>query len=123
MKRKKKIPQNYMDIILVPQPELKWTTRKDGMVVLDMVNKGFFHKIAQTFFHRPRVSHIALDNYGTSVWKALDGKNTVYDVVCQMKELFPEEQDRMLDRVITFLHTLQENHFVTEMHLCEKENE
>ena len=31
-----------------------------------------------------------------------------------MKDIFPAEQDRMLDRVITFIHTLQVNKFVED---------
>lgn len=112
-KRKaKKIDSNYMDLVLIPNPEQKWTEREDGIVVIDMENKGFYHKIAQKFFHKPRVSHIALDAHGTALWKALDGQRTVFDVVNRMKEAFPEEKDRMLDRVITFLHTLQINKFI-----------
>lgn len=112
MAKKKKISRNYMDSVLIHNPERKWKEREDGIVVIDMENKGFYHKIAQKFFHRPKVSHIALDAHGTAVWKALDGKRTVFDIVNLMKEQFPEEQERMLDRVITFLHTLQVNRFI-----------
>lgn len=112
-KRKtKKIDSNYMDMILVHNPERKWTTREDGIVVIDMENRGFYHKIAQKFFHKPKVSHIALDAHGTALWNALDGKHTVFDVVNLMKETFPEEEEQMLNRVITFLHTLQVNKFI-----------
>ena len=114
MAKKKKISQNYMDTILIPNPERKWSVRDDGIVVIDMENKGFYHRIAQKFFHRPKVSHIALDTYGTAVWKALDGEHTVFDVVNLMKKQFPAEENRMLDRVITFLHTLQVNGFVRQ---------
>lgn len=112
-KRKtKKIDSNYMDLIFIHNPERKWTTREDGIVVIDMENKGFYHKIAQKFFHKPKVSHIALDAHGTALWNVLDGKHTVFDVVNLMKETFPEEEERMLNRVITFLHTLQVNKFI-----------
>jgi hypothetical protein len=113
MAKKKKISQNYMDTILIPASSQKWSEREDGIIVIDMENKGFYHRIAQKFFHRPKVSHIALDKYGTAVWNALDGTNSVFDVVNHMIEQFPEEEERMLDRVITYLHTLQVNHFIT----------
>jgi len=112
MAKKKKVSQNYMDTVLIPNPAQKWSEREDGIIVIHMENKGFYHKIAQKFFHRPKVSHIALDAYGTAVWKSLDGNRTVFDVVNLMKQSFPDEQDRMLDRVVTFLHTLQVNHFI-----------
>lgn len=112
--KKQKIDKNYLDIVFIPNPERKWSEREDGMVVIDMVNKGFFHSIAQKFFHKPRVSHIALDQYGTTLWKALDGNRNLFDVIHVMEEVFPDEKDRMLDRVVTFAHTLQVNHFICE---------
>lgn len=103
-----------MDTVFLPAPGLHWEQRKDGMIVLDMVNKGLFHKIAQKFFRKPKVSHIALDKYGTKLWLALDGQRTVYHVVTAMEQAFPDETDRMLDRVVSFLRTLQIHHFICE---------
>lgn len=114
MAKKKKLPPNYMDTIFIPDTGLHWEQRKDGMIVLDMKNTGIFHKIAQKFFHKPKVSHIALDAYGTKLWLALDGKRTVYQVVQMMEQAFPEETDRMLDRTVTFLRTLQIHHFISD---------
>ena len=112
--KKQKIDKNYLDIVFIPNPERKWSEREDGMVVIDMENKGFFHSIAQKFFHKPRVSHIALDQYGTTLWKALDGNRNLFDVIHVMEEAFPDEKDRMLDRVVTCAHTLQVNHFICD---------
>lgn len=112
MAGKRKVSQNYLDTILIPNPERKWSEREDGIVVVDIEHKGIHHKIAQKFFKKPKVSHIALDTYGTALWKALDGTRSVFDVVNHMKEQFPDEEERMLDRVVTFLYTLQKNRFI-----------
>ena len=77
-----------------------------------MENKGFYHRVAQRFFHRPKVSHISLDKYGTALWLMIDGKNTVYDIVQGMEEKFPDEKDKMINRVVTFMTTLDTNHFI-----------
>lgn len=112
MAKKRKISKNYMDTVLIPNPSRTWSVREDGIVVVDVEHKGPFNRFAQKFCKKPRFSHIALDNYGTTLWNALDGKRTVFDVVSHMKEQFPDEEERMLDRVITFLHTLQTNRFI-----------
>ncbi len=112
MAKKKKLSQNYMDKIFVHNPELHWEKDDNNIVTIDIVNKGPHHKIAQKLFHKPRVSHISLDKYGSALWLAIDGQNTVYDVVQHMELTFPKEQSRMLDRVITFMHTLQINNFI-----------
>ncbi len=86
--------------------------REDGFVEVDMENRGFFNAVAQKFFKRPRVSHISLDKYGTALWLALDGKATVNDVLSKMKNAFPEEGDKMLNRVVQFLATLEMHKFI-----------
>lgn len=77
----KKIPQNYMDAVMVHNPLYKWSENEDGVVVIDVINTGLHHKIAQKFFHKPRTSHISLDKYGSVLWKSINGKNTVYDIL------------------------------------------
>jgi len=113
MKQKiKKLPANYMDIVFVRSEECPWRLREDGFVEVDMENRGFFNAVAQKFFKRPRVSHISLDKYGTVLWLALDGKATVNDVLSKMKNAFPEEGDKMLNRVVQFLATLEMHEFI-----------
>ena len=102
-----------MDSIPERSGQMPWRIREDGMVEIDMENKGFYHTIAQKFWKKPRISHIALEKYGTVVWKNIDGQNTVYDIVRIMEAEFPEEKDRMLDRVVNYMGTLQRSKFIT----------
>ena len=110
--RTKTIPANYMDIIFVHAYDKPSKVDETGLVTVDVTNEGFFNKIAQKFWKKPVVSHIELDKYGSEVWKALDGNNTVNNVLNIMNDKFPDEQDRMLDRVVIFLHTLQNNNYI-----------
>ena len=108
----RKLSANYMDLVFTKNAEIQWRVKEDGFVEVDMVNKGFFNSIAQKFFHRPRVSHIALDKYGTTLWLALDGTATVNDVLAKMNEAFPDESDKMLNRLVQFLTTLERWEFI-----------
>ncbi|MCH5188182.1 MAG: PqqD family protein [Oscillospiraceae bacterium] len=112
MAKKMKVSANYMECVPVRGAMRPWRVRDDGMVEIDMENKGFYHSIAQKFFKKPRVSHIALDRYGSVVWQNIDGKNTVTDIIHIMENEFPDEKDRMLDRVVTYMATLQRNSFI-----------
>jgi hypothetical protein len=112
MAKKKKVSANYMDVIYKIPDVLPWREKKDGSIEVDMEHKGIYHRIAQKFFRRPRVSHIALDAYGSALWKACDGTHTVFDLVHIMEKKFPQEQDQMLNRVVTFLGTLERNGFI-----------
>ena len=112
----KKIPANYMDLIFLKSENRSWRKIDGGLVEIDMENIGFFNRIAQKFFHRPRVSHISLDKYGTALWLALDGNATVNDVLQRMKEYFPDESEKMLNRLVQFLATLERTGFIVRTH-------
>jgi hypothetical protein len=107
MAKKKKISQNYMDTVYERKEGLVWRQKEDGSIEVDMEHRGIYHRIAQKFFHRPRVSHVALDEHGSALWQGLNGTNTVFDLVHMMQERFPKEQDKMLNRVVTFMGTLE----------------
>ena len=109
----RKLSANYMDLVFTKNAEIQWRVKEDGLVEVDMENKGFFNSLAQKFFHRPRVSHIALDKYGTTLWLALDGTATVNDLLNKMNEAFPAETDKMLNRVVQFLTTLETWEFIS----------
>ena len=115
MKDKKVISKNYLDIVFVPSKELNYHKNDDGCIVLDIENKGFFNKTAQKLFKKPRFSHIKTDVYGTVLWESLDGKNTVNEVINIMKDTFPNEKEKMLDRCIHFLYILEKNKFINRI--------
>ena len=111
--KKQKIKKNYMDIRFIPANHILCKT-EDSIVTLDVENKGFFNRIAQKFFGQPKISHISLDKYGSTLWQLLDGENTVFQIVKKMEESFPTEKDKMLNRVIAFLHNLQVNKYILD---------
>lgn len=108
----KKIPANYMDLVFVHNESRPWREIGGGLVEIDMENTGFFNRIAQQFFKRPKISHISLDKYGSVLWLALDGKASVNDILLKMKEHFPDESEKMLNRVVQFLATLERTGFI-----------
>lgn len=105
--------QNYMDKVPSHTIEYDWKVRPDGLVEIDMEHTGFYNHLVQKFFHRPKKNHIALDRYGSVLWKNIDGDNTVFNLVSIMEEHFPNEASDMLKRVVTFLGTLERVRFIT----------
>ena len=107
-----------MDIVFVRSEGFPWREKEgsDGqtqeIVEIDMENRGFFNSIAQRFFKKPKISHISLDKYGSVLWLALDGKATVNDILKKMTEAFPDESEKMLNRVVQFLATLERTGFI-----------
>ncbi|MGN0393944.1 MAG: PqqD family protein [Coprococcus sp.] len=77
-----------------------------------MPHTGFYARIACKYFKKPESSCISLDKYGTTVWKNINGKNTIYDIVRIMQQTFPNDNSNMLKRVITFMTILETNKFI-----------
>ncbi|OKZ53754.1 MAG: pyrroloquinoline quinone biosynthesis protein [Clostridiales bacterium 41_21_two_genomes] len=92
---KKKDSKNYLDFIPEKNPEIEYETGEDGIITVLIEWKGFYHKLAQRFFRRPRVSEIKLDKLGTFVWNSIDDKKDVH-----------------VTRLIKYLEILHDNHLI-----------
>lgn len=108
---KKKNDNNYLDYIPVKNPEIEYETDGNGKVTVYIEWKGFYHRIAQKFFHRPRVSDVKLDDYGSFVWLAIDDSKDVHQLSKELDAQFPK-MEKSLSRLIKFLEILHDNHLI-----------
>ena len=108
---KAKQSKNYLDYIPVKDPEIQYHTDEKGIVTLEIEWTGFYHRIAQRFFHRPRVSDIKLDAYGSFVWLIIDDISDVHQISKKLDEKFPG-MEKSLSRLIKFLEILHDNHLI-----------
>lgn len=109
MKKEKK---NYMDYVPVCNPGYSWDTDKKGIVTVHVVNSGFYNYLAQKLFKKPKVSHIALDEYGSFVWQQMDGKRSIYDISKLVAEHFGKKAEPVVERLVQFFRILYENKFI-----------
>lgn len=108
MKNKK----NALDLIPVISDRNKWD-EADGIVTIHMEHKGFYHRFAQLFFKTPKVSHIDLDEFGSFVWKNIDGQKSVYEISALVKNKFGEKAEPLYERLLKFFMILKNNKFIT----------
>lgn len=108
---KKKQSENYLEYVPVRTPETEFTVDETGIVTLTKEWTGFYNHIAQRFFHKPRVSHIALDGYGSFIWKLIDGERDVYAISQKLDTAYPG-MEKSLPRLIKFLEILRDHHFI-----------
>ena len=108
---KAKNRQNYLDFVPVKNPDIEYHTDDSGIVTLLIEWKGFYHRIAQKFFHRPRISEIRLDDYGSFVWLSIDGVKDVHQVSLELDARFPG-MEKALSRLIKFLEILRDSHLI-----------
>lgn len=109
---KKKQRENYLDFIPVINSQNTWSADEEGVVTIHMVNRGFYNKLAQKVFHTPRISHIKLDEYGSFLWKRIDGVRTVGMLAQDLGEHFGKSVDPLYDRAVKYMQILYNNHFI-----------
>lgn len=103
--------KNYMEFIPCIGENIVYEKDENGMVIVSVEWKGFYHKIAQIFFHRPKVSEIKLDDYGSYVWLSIDGSKSVYNIAIEMEKNFPD-MPSAVPRLIKFLEILREHKLI-----------
>lgn len=112
MAKKKDAGKNYLDFVPVRNPSFDFTVADDGIVTIAVEWQGFYHRIAQRFFRRPRVSDIKLDAYGSFVWQAIDGEKNVYALSQELEAHFGEI-DKALSRLIKFLEIMHDHKIIS----------
>lgn len=108
MKKKK----NFLDFIPVCNPKYTWDADKKGIVTVHVINQGFYNWIAQKFFKKPRISHIALDEYGSFVWRQMDGVRTIYDISKLTSAEFGKNAEPVIERIVKYFQILYQNKFI-----------
>lgn len=108
---KKKNSQNYLDYIPVKNPDIEFETAENGKVTVYIEWTGFYHRIAQKFFHRPRVSDIKMDDLGSFVWLAIDDEKDVHQLSKELEKKYPK-MEKSLSRLIKFLEILHDNRLI-----------
>ncbi|MDD5999747.1 MAG: PqqD family protein [Lachnospiraceae bacterium] len=108
----KKKTGNYLDYIPVRNDKYTWKQTEDGSVTILVENKGIFHWMAQRFLHKPRVSQIHLEEFGSFLWERMDGKHTVYDIGQQMSLQFGEKAEPLYPRLVQYMKNLEQYEFV-----------
>ena len=108
---KKKDSKNYLDFVPEKNPEIEYEADEDGIITVLIEWKGFYHKIVQKLFRRPRVSDIRLDELGSFVWNAVDGKKDVHQISKELEQQFPK-MGKPVPRLIKYLEILHDNHLI-----------
>ena len=107
MKEKK----NYIDNI--PRiNDMKWEVLEDGIVEITVENTGFYNKVAQRLFKKPRYSFIKLDEYGSFVWQQIDGKKSIYEIGKELGNKHKGASDQLYERLWKYFGILERNKYI-----------
>ena len=105
--------ENFLKKIPVKQEFFTWSADSEGNVTLEIENKGFFNKIAQKIFKKPRISYVHLDKTGSFIWPYIDGKTDIEELGQKLYEEFKEEANPLYERLIKYLKILESYDFIS----------
>jgi len=110
--KKNKVEQNLLDFIPVRIID-NFKTDEKGIVTLEIVNKGFFNRIAQVIFKKPKISYIHLDEFGSFVWNVIDGEKDITEIGKLVEEHFGEKANPLYPRLAKYFQILESYKFVS----------
>lgn len=113
MKKKEKTQVNYLEKIPKRSSYIRWTKSEDGLVTLEIDNVGFFNKIAQKLFKKPKISYVHLDKTGSFVWPLIDGEKNILALGEAVKEEYGKEAEPLYERLAKFFQILESYNFIT----------
>ena len=111
-KKKIVISKNYLEKVPIRPEEIKWSVDDNGIVTLEIENKGWANKIAQKFFKRPKISYVRLDKLGSFIWPIIDGEKTIIDIGEFVDKEFGEESHPLYERLAQYFKILDSYHFI-----------
>ena len=103
---------NYLDYVPRKNELNSYSINEQGNGVVRVANVGFYNKIAQVIFRKPKFSNIELEEYGTFIWEYIDGKNTIYDIALKVKGKFGENAEPLYDRICQYFSIMADNRLV-----------
>lgn len=104
--------ENYLERRPKRPETLSWKKDDSGMVTFEIENKGFMNRIAQKFFHKPKISYIHLDELGSFLWQQIDGEKTLIELGKEVEERFGETANPLYERLAKYVQILDSYHFI-----------
>jgi len=111
MKQKK--GENYLERIPKREEKFSWKEDENGIVTLEIENRGFFNRLFQILLKKPKVSFVHLDEMGSFLWKRLDGEKKIVELGEGFKEAFGEKAEPLYERLAKYMQILHSYGFIS----------
>ena len=111
-KKQENKKENYLERIPKRPEKYGYTVSDDGIVTLNIENKGVFNKIAQKFFRKPKISYVHLDEMGSFIWPVMDGKMDITEIGKLVEEKFGDAANPLYERLAKYFQILDSYGFV-----------
>lgn len=112
MKNKKISNENYLEKIANRAENIKWSADENGIVTLEIENRGIFNRLAQKLLKKPKISYIHLDEKGSFVWPLIDGEKNIIELGKYVDEKFGEKAHPLYERLAKYFQILENYKFI-----------
>ena len=111
MQMSKKNSKNYLEFVPVRQIG-RFSGDENGVITLEIENKGVFNRVAQKLLKKPKISYIHLDELGSFVWKQIDGEKTVLEIGKEVSKKFQDKSNPLYERLSGYFTILESYNFI-----------
>ncbi len=103
------------DMVPVRRIESELFDAEDRIRLLDpRFKNGLLGRFLQSRLPRDRAHvKVELDARGSDLWRAIDGRSSVADLVRRFRERYPDDTEQAADRVWRFLAVMEHHGFIT----------
>lgn len=103
---------NYLNYIPKRSEFTSYEVNEKGNGVVKIENRGFYNVLARKLFKRPRYTDVELEEFGTFIWKYIDGENTIYDIAMKVKDNFGESAEPLHERICEYFSIMADNNLI-----------
>lgn len=86
--------------------DVKWEKEGDFVVITYIKNFGRFEGWIHRRIGGAKEIRRPLDEKGTIIWDMCDGEHTIFDICTKMDQLYKEDMEPVLKRVLGFIQIL-----------------
>lgn len=103
---------NFLDYIPKRNALYHWEMNQNKHVEVSVLNRGFYNRVAQLLFRRPKISNIELDDLGSFIWQEMDGQKSIYEIGTAVKAKFGKKAEPLYERLCEYIKILHNNRFI-----------
>ena len=103
--------ENYLEKKPMLKTDIVYTV-KDGIVTLEIENKGLMNRIFQKFFNKPKISYIHLDEPGSFAISVANGEKSILEIGEEVKAEFGEKANPLYERLAKFFQIMDSYSFI-----------
>ncbi len=104
--------RNFLEMVPIKNEKIKWYQLDSGCVQLQIHRDRCLERAVRLLFKTPTTMKVDLDEYGSFVWRAIDGQRNMASIASDFKSTFGEAVEPLYERLGTYMAILRNNQLI-----------